>query len=148
MRHKEPLAQARSAARAFAIAGLVLWAYFVFEEARHTIGYAGEFDPMEWLSLLGAALISGVLVLVPFWLPRWLLSGDPGALRRAATVFIARAVAVFALGCMIIAPLMFLFAGSAREWVYSVLGVALPLGVLVMIARLLSSSTRRAGEAG
>jgi hypothetical protein len=145
-RDRDVRTQARRAARGFGVAGLVLWAYFFLDEARRTVGY----DPtqvgiMGWLGLLGTALISAVLLLVPFWMPHFLLRGEPGPLRRGLVALIAWAVLLFAVACMLIAPVMTLFASSFGEWLRTVVTIALPLAVLAFVAKILARSVVRVG---
>jgi hypothetical protein len=145
-RHPAPLDRARVAAHALGVAGLVIWCSFVLDEARRTIGYGndGWADPMNWLGLLGTAAISAVPIIAPLWTPRWLLTGQPGTARCTAAALVGGAVTVFAFACIAIAGVMFLFADTASEWARAMLGVALPLGALMLVSMTLSATARLA----
>ena len=68
----QPITQARQAAEAFGIAGLLFWFFFLKSEVDHGFVLTNP-SIMGFLGLFGTAVIVGVLVLVPMWLPRLLL---------------------------------------------------------------------------
>jgi hypothetical protein len=144
-RGAHPLAQARQAAIAFGIAGVVLWSFYVLDEARANNVFTAP-SIMGILGALGAAVIFAVLILLPMWTP-WLMlrSSEPSDLRRGISIFVSRAVAAFAVLCILVAPFMFGFANSAGDFLRHVLTVAIPLVVLVLIASTLARLVRRLG---
>ena len=141
------LDRARVAARALGVGGVVLWWSFLLEEARHEFGLSGGWpDTMSWLGLVGTAALSAVPIIAPLWTPRWLLTGRPGAARCVAAAFVGGAVTLFGFLCLVYAGVMSLVAETAAEWMRAMLGIALPVGALMLVSTTLSVTARRAAS--
>lgn len=129
----------------FGVAGIALWSFYLVDEASAN---RVTTDPSLTgiLAMVGAALVPGILILLPMWTPWLLLRPDePSGLRRGVSMFVSWAVAAFAVLCILISPFMFGFANSTGQFVTAVLTVALPLLVVVLIAHTLAKLVRRLG---
>ena len=140
----QPIDQARGAAHALGVAGVMLWCYAVRDEARAAIDlWSFPPDVMTWLGLLGASIIWGLLLLTPMWLPYWLLAGRPGSMRCSGAAILATLVSVFAGACIAISPFMLGFSNSIGEFLGTLAGIAIPLLVLIVIASTTATLARR-----
>ena len=145
LRHAtDPLEKARHAAQAFFTCGLVLWAFAVLDDARREVH--SPFDLGDMLGVIGGAIGWAIFMLGPTWLPLRLLSGQPGPSRCGIAAFIARAVAVFAAGCIGISPFMFMFANSLGEYGMAILVVAIPMLILIYAALKTGKYASLAGD--
>ena len=144
-----PLEKARHAASALFVCGQVLWMYAVLDDARRDINFSsGRFQVMAVLGVLGGSIIWAVVLMGPTWLPRRLLSGNPGPTRCGFAAFIARGVAVFAGAVICIAPIIFSFANSFGEWIEAILTVAIPMLILIYAALETGKLSARASSGG
>lgn len=134
-----PLAQARQAAKAFGVAGSLLWLLLMLEEVKTTLSW----DLGSVVGLLINGVAWGLFVLVPFWTPYRLLRRDRlSSMGRGIIWFITMAVSAFAILCLCLAPFLF-FVSAPGQFLAGIVAIGVPIAVLVLIAATLRKVVKR-----
>ncbi len=142
----DPLARARLAALALAITASAIWSALLLDEF---IRWAAKSPPPPVL-ILGMrltwhAVVYGLALLVPGWLPRLLLAGNPGP-SRARFVVVLGGFTLFLLATvMVTTGMLTLFAASVREWLEGLFDVGIPLLMIALIALAMIRAVREMG---
>ena len=142
----DPLARARLAALCLAITATAVWSAIVLKEVLDFFGKS----PTPPLILLGMrvayqAVVYGLALLVPGWLPRLLLAGTPGP-GRARMVMALGGVTLFILAVvMVTAGMLTLFASSLREWLEGMFDVGIPVLMIALVALTMIRAVREMG---
>ncbi|HJR66809.1 MAG TPA: hypothetical protein VJ802_10250 [Gemmatimonadaceae bacterium] len=142
----DPLARARLAALALAITASAIWAAMLLDElARWAVK-----DPLPPVLLLGMrltwhAVVYGLALVVPGWLPRLLLAGNPGP-SRARLVVVLGGFTLFLLGIvMVTTGMLTLFAASVGEWLEGLFDVGIPVLMVGLVALTMIRAVREMG---
>jgi hypothetical protein len=142
----DPLVRARLAALCLAITATAVWSAIVLNEVLDFFAKS----PAPPLILLGMrvayqAVVYGLALLVPGWLPRLLLAGTPGP-GRARTVMALGGVTLFILAVvMVTTGMLTLFANSVREWLEGLFDVGIPVLMIALVALTMIRAVREMG---
>lgn len=143
----DPRARARLAALALGITASAIWTAILLDElARWALK-----DPRPPVIILGMRLtwhaaVYGLGLLVPGWLPRLLLAGNPGP-SRARLVVVLGAFTLFLLAFVMVATgMLTLFASSLGEWLEGLFDVGIPVLMVGLVALTMIRAVREMGE--
>lgn len=142
----DPLARARLAALCLAITATAVWSAIVLTEVVDLFAKS----PAPPLIVVGMrvtyqAVVYGMALLVPGWLPLLLLAGTPGP-GRARTVMALGGVTLFILAVvMVTTGMLTLFANSMREWLEGMFDVGIPVLMIALVALAMIRAVRDMG---
>lgn len=142
----DPRARARLAALALAITASAIWSAILLDEV---IRWAVK-SPAPPVIILGMrltwhAVVYGLALLVPGWLPRLLLAGNPGP-SRARLVMALGGFTLFLLAVvMVTTGMLTLFATSLQEWLEGLLDVGIPVMMVGLVALTMIRAVREMG---
>ncbi len=142
----DPLARARLAALALGITASAIWTAMLLDE----LAQWAVKDPPPPLLILGMrltwhAVVYGLALLVPGWLPRLLLSGNPGP-SRARLVVVLGGFTLFLLAVvMVTTGTLTLFAASLGEWLEGLFDVGIPVMMVGLVALTMIRAVREIG---
>lgn len=142
----DPLARARVAALALAITASALWTAILLDEV---IRWAAK-SPAPPVLILGMRLtwhaaVYGLALLVPGWLPRLLLAGNPSPSRARLVVVLGGFTLLLLAIVMVTTGMLTLFAASLREWLEGMLDVGIPVMMVGLVALTMIRAVREMG---
>lgn len=142
----DPLARARLAAIALAITASALWSAILLDEL---IRWAVK-SPAPPVLILGMrltwhAVVYGLALLVPGWLPRLLLAGNPSPTRARLVVVLGGVTLVLLAVVMVTTGMLTLFASSLGEWLEGLFDVGFPVMMVGLVALTMIRAVREMG---
>ena len=141
-----PLARARLAALVLAITASAVWTAI---QADELLRWAAK-SPAPPLLVLAMrltwfAVIYGMALLVPGWLPRLLLIGTPGQSRIRFVVMLGGLTLFLLATVIVMSGMLTLFATSFREWLEGILDVGIPVMMVGLVALTMIRAVREMG---